>query len=204
VVPFFLDVPPTAYSSFLSRSFIQHTKNKFSQASGIPNYFAKYGNSNISIIPRRSCYSHNILSITDTYTAGRSSFTSQTKRSCTIAYLTFAHLSYILGVAEILTESIVIVEGDWRFTPSPDEDGLLNYDYTEEQGTVIAVHSLVRHASLPVDTFILAALILRHLKPEFYDEWYELMSGFQCLSYDKERTREVVIVAAIVQISFIP
>jgi hypothetical protein len=87
-------------------------------------------------IPRRSCYSHNILSITDTYTAGRSSFTSQTKRSCTIAYLTFAHLSYILGVAEILTKSIVIVEGDWRFTPSPDEDGLLNYDYTGHRRTL--------------------------------------------------------------------
>jgi hypothetical protein len=120
-------------------------------------------------------------------------------------YLTFAHLSYILGVAEILTKSIVIVDDNCPFTPSPDEGGLLNYDYTEEQATVIAVHSLVKRASLPVDTFILAALILRHLKPEFYDEWYELMSDFQCLtSYDEERTREVVIVSAIVQISSIP
>src|SRR5437667_367470 len=112
------------------------------------------------------------------YTTGRSSFTSRTKRSCTIAYLVFAHVSYILGVAEILTESIVTLDNDWCFTPSPDEPDLLNYDYTEEQGTVIAVHSLVKRASLPVDTFILAVLILRHLKHEFYDEWYQLMSDF--------------------------
>ena len=110
-----------------------------------------------------------------------------------------------LGVAEILTESIVTLDDGWCFTPSPDEQYLLNYDYTEEQGTVLAVHSLVKRAALPVDTFILAALILRHLKPSFYDEWCELMSAFQPVtSYDDERTREVVIVAAIVQTSFHP
>lgn len=115
----------------------------------------------------------------------------------------FAHVSYILGVAEILTESIVTLDDGWCFTPSPDEQYLLNYDYTEEQGTVLAVHALVKRASLPVDTFILAALILRRLKPEFYDEWCELMSNFQPVtSYDDERTREVVILAAIVQTSF--
>ena len=116
----------------------------------------------------------------------------------------FAHVSYILVVAEILTESIVTLDDGWCFTPSPDEQYLLNYDYTEEQGTVIALHSLVKRASLPVDTFILAALILRHLKPEFYDEWCELMSDFQPVtSYDDERTREVVIVAAIVRNYFL-
>lgn len=117
----------------------------------------------------------------------------------------FAHVSYILGVAEILAESIVTLDDGWCFTPSPDEQYLLNYDYTEEQATVLAVHSLVKQASLPVDTFILAALILRHLKPEFYDEWCELMSQFQPVtSYDDERTREVVILSAIVQTSFHP
>lgn len=112
----------------------------------------------------------------------------------------FAYISHITGVAEILTESVITFEDASFFTPSPDEYYVLNNQYTDdEQCTVLAVHSLLKRASLPVDTFILAALILRRLTPEFYDEWYGITSRCQPFpAYNDEQTKEVVIVAAIV------
>jgi len=113
--------------------------------------------------------------------------------------------SYSLGVAEILTGSVVAPDNGWCFTTSPDEPYLSNYNYTEEEGTILAVHAIAKRAALPVDTFILAALILRQLNSEFYDDWCELMADYQPVaSYDDERTREVVIVAAVVQSLFRP
>jgi hypothetical protein len=110
----------------------------------------------------------------------------------------FSHV-LILGIAEILSDSIITFDDIPCFSPSPDEPALSNYDYTDEEATVLAVHSLVRRASLPVDTFILAALILRRLTPEFYDEWCETMSPYNRFpTYNGEQTKEVVIVAAIV------
>lgn len=111
----------------------------------------------------------------------------------------FSHVSHSLGIAEILTDSIITFEDDSFFSPSPDDFYVINDQYTEEECTVLSVHSLVKRASLPVDTFILASLILRRLTPEFYDEWYELMSRYQRFpKYTEEQTKEVVIVAAIV------
>jgi len=80
---------------------------------------------------------------------------------------------------------------------------MLNDDNTDHECTVMAVHALLTRASLPADTFILAALILQHLEPAFYDEWCELMLDLISerqprLSGDDERTKEVVIIAAIV------
>jgi len=61
----------------------------------------------------------------------------------------------------------------------------------------MAVHSLVKKAALPLGTFVLAALIIRRLKPSFYVKWSEQMLQNQ-IYYD-ERSREVVVVAATVQ-----
>jgi hypothetical protein len=74
---------------------------------------------------------------------------------------------------------------------------LLSYDFDEEQSTVLCILSLVKRASLPLETFLLAALIIQRLKPEFYDEWYHLLNAYQPM-YEEERTREIVVVAAIV------
>ena len=109
----------------------------------------------------------------------------------------------MLGVAEILCESMAKLDDGWHFTPSPDEPYLASYDYSDDECTVLAVHSLVKRASLPVDTFILAALILQRLKPDFYQEWYEVLSDYQPM-YDEERSKEVVVIAAIVRSDFIP
>jgi len=57
------------------------------------------------------------------------------------------------------------------------------------------VLSLARKAELPVDTFALAALILRPLGARFYVEWHNCIS---CLGINEKRTKEVVIVAALV------
>jgi hypothetical protein len=111
----------------------------------------------------------------------------------------FAHVSYNLGVAEILTESILTLDGGWCFTPSPDEDYLLNYNYSDDECTVMAVHSLVKRAALPVETFVLAALILRCLRRQFYRDWRKVMARFQPKDpYFQERPKEIVIVSAIV------
>jgi len=95
------------------------------------------------------------------------------------------------------------VQGDawYFFTPSPDQPDLANYDYTEDECTVLAVHSLLREANLPADTFILAALILSELPMQFYKDWCELLTIYQSFIY-KETTKELVIVAAIVPFSF--
>jgi hypothetical protein len=107
------------------------------------------------------------------------------------------------GVAEILYESFCPLDEGWFFTPSPDEPGLLSDDYDNEQGTILAIHSIVKRASLPVHTFILAALIIQRLTPEFYDEWVDIVSEYQPM-YEEERPREMIVVAAIVHLSSHP
>lgn len=115
----------------------------------------------------------------------------------------FNIVSYRLAIAEILCKSIEAP--DEFFTPSPDieSDNLLSYDYSEQECTVIAVYQLLKRASLPIDTFILAALILRRLTPEFYDEWYHLLTDYQPLYHKRPRSKEIIIMAAIVSISII-
>jgi len=115
----------------------------------------------------------------------------------------FYSVSYRLAIAEILCKSIAAP--DEVFTPSPDVEweDLLSYDYSEQECTVIAVHQLLKRASLPIDTFILAVLMLRRLTPEFYDEWYHLLTDYQSLYYNEPRSKEIVIVAAIVTIPII-
>jgi len=114
----------------------------------------------------------------------------------------FALCLTILDVAEFLTECVITFD-DWCFTRPPNEIYLLSDDYSEHECTVMAVHALLKHASLPIDTFMLAALILARLQSKFYDEWCELMlphisNSQPLLRQDDERTKEVVIIAAIV------
>lgn len=105
-----------------------------------------------------------------------------------------------LGIAEQLCQPIAENDDGERFTPSPssDENYLCNYDHTDEKCTVLAVHRLVKKAELPVDTFVLATLILRRLNSDFYDEWFETLPMYpqHC---GEEQTKEIVIVAAIVR-----
>lgn len=55
----------------------------------------------------------------------------------------------------------------------------------------------MKHVELPGDTFILAALIIRELGSNFYDEWYIKMSEHQ-QKHTGGRPREIIIVAAMV------
>src|SRR5579871_5602287 len=76
-----------------------------------------------------------------------------------------------------VTIAIHIFDDGERFTPSPspDEYYTCNHELIDEECTVLAVHWLVKKAALPVSTFILAALILRQLKSNFYDDWCETL-----------------------------
>ena len=84
----------------------------------------------------------------------------------------------------------------WYFTPSPDEPGLLHDDYGEEDYTVLAIHSLLQAAFLPVETFIFAALMVQSLNPAFYKEWHALL--YDELTGYGEQTKELVVISAIV------
>jgi len=68
--------------------------------------------------------------------------------------------------------------------------------------TILGIHALARRASLPLDTFILAALILKQLhtvSEEFYDDWvYELRKA---RVREDDRCKEVVVLSAIVRLS---
>ena len=78
-----------------------------------------------------------------------------------------------------------------------DED--MSYDKYESHITVLGTHQIARRASLPLETFILAALILKQLESDsekFYDDWiYELRKAE--VSED-DRCKEVVVLSAIV------
>jgi hypothetical protein len=70
------------------------------------------------------------------------------------------------------------------------------YD-TEEEYTILAMWCIIKRAALPVDTFVLAALILEELPERFYHEWLTQMNVLNRGPHGA-RTREHVIVAACV------
>jgi len=90
---------------------------------------------------------------------------------------------------------------DAYFTPSwgIDDDGAYDYVYNsaEEEYTILSTWCIIKRASLPIDTFCLASLILKKLGYSFYCQWsmemYALYRGRRL-----SRTREVIIVAACV------
>jgi hypothetical protein len=82
-----------------------------------------------------------------------------------------------------------------------DDPRFDNYQYeSEEEPTVLAMWCIIKRAALPVDTFVLAALILKRLDERFYHEW-SLQMNVLCRGPD--RTRELVIVPACVFLSAI-
>jgi hypothetical protein len=91
--------------------------------------------------------------------------------------------------------------GGNHFTESygiDDDPKFDNYQYqSEEELTILAMWCIIKRAALPVDTFILAALILEKLDKRFYDEW-SLQMTVLCRGPYGDRTRELVIVAACV------
>ena len=89
---------------------------------------------------------------------------------------------------------------DAYFTPSCgiDDDGVHNYEYdSEEESTILSTWSIIKRASLPIDTFCLASLILKELGLRFYRQWsigmHSLYRGSR-----SDRTRELIIIAACV------
>jgi hypothetical protein len=95
------------------------------------------------------------------------------------------------------------------FSPPPLEEDA-QFDYPEKDGdmtdeeynsriTVMGIHQIARRASLPLETFILAALILKQLESvseKFYDDWlYELRKA---RVREDDRCKEVVVLSAIV------
>jgi len=101
-----------------------------------------------------------------------------------------------IGAAELICDALIVDEDEEIFTPSPDLPGLGSYDYTDEECTVLAVHSLLKKSTLPLATFVLAALIIRKLGPRFYLKWFDHM--FEDERYYDERSREVIVISAIV------
>ena len=110
----------------------------------------------------------------------------------------------------MLSEAITFEDKDEEcFTPSYgiDDDPYLcdAYDYESEfEATVLSTWCIMKRASLPVDTFALAVLILRQLKPRFYREWSIEIDVLHAHGRPErtqvDRPKELVIVAAIVSI----
>ena len=116
---------------------------------------------------------------------------------CTLLSATF---SYLLGIAELLSESITGIEDYRYFDPSlanEYDEAISQYD-TEKDMTVFAVHALLKRAALPMETLLLAALILRRLKEDFYVQWSNLLDP------QEERTKEIVILSSIVPTPHVP
>jgi hypothetical protein len=107
---------------------------------------------------------------------------------------------YILttGVAEVLTDAITKLDDISVFSPSWHVEGLLRDDYDSKECTVLAVHDLVKKAILPIDTYILAALIIKNLGETFYDGWSKAVYEE---SFNEDCSKEVIIVAAMVSLS---
>jgi len=67
--------------------------------------------------------------------------------------------------------------------------------------TILCIHDIAQRASLPLETFILAALILKRLESvseKFYDDWlYELRKA---RVREDDRCQEVVVLSAIVSL----
>jgi hypothetical protein len=79
-----------------------------------------------------------------------------------------------------------------------DDPRFDNYPYQSgEEVTVLAMWCVIKRAALPVDTFVLASLILEELGESFYHEWLLKMNVINRGPYG-DRTREVVIVSACV------
>jgi len=111
------------------------------------------------------------------------------------------HGSHEIGVAEMLAESVTFQDrNDKYFTPSYGIDDGSDHDYvydSEGDYTVLSTWCIIRRASLPVDTFCLASLILKELGPRFYREWsFEMDVLYR--GRHRDRTRELIIVAACV------
>ena len=111
-----------------------------------------------------------------------------------------------IGLAEMLVQSIKEEDlEDQHFTESYgiDDDARFNaYEYrSEEEYTVLAMWCIIKRAALPVDTFVLASLILEELDESFYHEWSIQMNALYRSPY-VERTKELIIVAACVPYSF--
>jgi len=113
------------------------------------------------------------------------------------------HVSHEIGVAEMLAKSVTFQDrNDECFTPSNgiDDESAYAYDYeynSDEEFTILSTWCIVKRASLPIDTFCLASLILQELGPRFYRRWlFEMDVLYRGRHHD--RTRELIIVAACV------
>ena len=112
-------------------------------------------------------------------------------------------VSHKIAVAEMLAKSVTFQDrNDECFTPSYgiDDESAYAYDYeydSEEEYTVLSTWCIIKRASLPVDTFCLASLILKELRSSFYNGWSTEM---EVLYRHRRRgqTRELIIVAACV------
>ena len=113
----------------------------------------------------------------------------------------FPHGSHEIGVAEMLAESITFQDPeDVYFTPSCgiDDGSAYNYEYdSEEEYTILSIWCIVKRASLPIDTFCLASLILKELGLSFYRQW-SIEMNYLYRGRRIDQTRELIIVAACV------
>jgi hypothetical protein len=123
-------------------------------------------------------------------------------------------LSSHLDIAVLLSNSLPLPPDDDIFSDPPlEEDAQFTYpekdqDMTDEEYnsriTILGIHALALRASLPLDTFILAALILKQLQTvseEFYDDWlYELRKA---RVREDDRCKEVVVLSAIVHLPLV-
>jgi hypothetical protein len=112
-----------------------------------------------------------------------------------------------IGLAEMLAASITDddLEGK-HFTKSYGIDEGRHFDtyhyQSGEELTVLAMWCIIKRAELPpVDTFVLASLILQELDERFYDKWTIQMTVSQ-QGPDGDRIRDLIIVAACVPYSF--
>jgi hypothetical protein len=107
-----------------------------------------------------------------------------------------------IAVAEMLSRLITEEDLEGKhFTESygiDDDPTFDTYQYrSEEELTVLVMWCIIKRAAMPVDTFVLAALILEKLDEDFYHEW-SLQMNVLCRGPYGDRTKELIIVAACV------
>lgn len=101
----------------------------------------------------------------------------------------------------------------FHFTPSylfnmededtPREKRRESDEWTNEELSILTVHQILQQAALPIDTYLIAVLILQKLDSRFYREWrhpfsHELEEDDDYEWVGLERPRELAIAAALV------
>jgi hypothetical protein len=114
----------------------------------------------------------------------------------------------IIGVADFLCKAVEPEYEHYFTAPEYGYKSVLckkTQRCSTQDATLLAVHDLVTHSALPVDTFIIAGLIVKELGHKFYQKWQcRFRCGNEATTTDPlHRPKELLIMSAIVSSQFI-